>query len=79
MARRCAITGKGPRSGNNVSHANNRTKRWFRPNLARKKVWIPELGRSVRLKLSTTALKSIDRDGLLRYLKKNGLTLKDVT
>ena len=79
MARRCVITGKGPRSGNNVSHANNRTKRWFRPNLARKKVWIPELGRSVRLKLSTTALKSIDRDGLLRYLKKNGLKLKDVT
>jgi large subunit ribosomal protein L28 len=79
MARRCAITGKGPRSGNNVSHAKNRTKRWFHPNLASKKVWIPELGRSVRLKISTTALKSIDRDGLLRYLKKKGLTLKDVT
>lgn len=79
MARRCAITGKGPRSGNNVSHAKNRTKRWFHPNLTSKKVWIPELGRSVRLKLSTTALKSIDRDGLLRYLRKKGLKLKDVT
>jgi large subunit ribosomal protein L28 len=78
MARKCAITGKGPRSGNNVSHANNRTKRWFHPNLVTKRIWVAELNRHVRLKVSTKALKSIDRDGLLRYLKKNGLELKDV-
>ncbi len=78
MARKCAITGKGPRSGNNVSHANNRTKRWFHPNLVTKRIWVPELDRHVRLKVSTKVLKSIDRDGLLRYLKKNGLELKDV-
>jgi large subunit ribosomal protein L28 len=78
MARKCAITGKGPRSGNNVSHANNRTKRWFHPNLVTKRIWVDELGRHVRLKVSTKALKAIDRDGLLRTLKKNGLQLKDV-
>jgi len=78
MARKCAITGKGPRSGNNVSHANNRNKRWFHPNLVTKRIWVDELGRHVRLKVSTKTLKAIDRDGLLRTLKKNGLQLKDV-
>jgi len=78
MARKCAITGKGPRSGNNVSHAKNRTKRWFRPNLVTKRIWVDELGRHIRLKVSTKTLKAIDRDGLLRTLKKNGLQLKDV-
>ena len=43
-----------------------------------KRIWVAELNRHVRLKVSTKALKSIDRDGLLRYLKKNGLELKDV-
>ena len=78
MARKGAITGKGPRSGNNVSHAKNRTKRWFRPNLVTKRIWVDELGRHIRLKVSTKTLKAIDRDGLLRTLKKNGLQLKDV-
>ncbi len=78
MARKCAITGKGPRSGNNVSHAKNRTKRWFHPNLVTKRIWVDELGRHVRLKVSTKTLKAIDRDGLLRTLKKNGKQLKDV-
>lgn len=78
MARKCVITGKGPRSGNNVSHAKNRTKRWFHPNLVTKRIWVDELGRHVRLKVSTKTLKAIDRDGLLRTLKKNGKQLKDV-
>lgn len=78
MANKCAITGKGPRSGNNVSHANNRTKRWFKPNLVTKRIWVDELGRHIRLKVSTKTLKAIDRDGLMRTLKKNGLELKDV-
>ena len=54
MARKCAITGKGPRSGNNVSHAKNRTKRWFRPNLQSKRIWVPEENRYVRIKISTS-------------------------
>ena len=67
MARRCSITGKKPLSGNNVSHAHN------------KRIYVPELGRFVRLKLSTRALRSVTRVGLLPYLRKNGLQLKDVT
>ena len=79
MARKCAITGKRPRSGNNVSHATNRTKRWFRPNLVNKRLWVEELGRHVRVKIATSALKAIDRDGLTAYLRKNGLQLRDIT
>jgi ribosomal protein L28 len=52
--------------------------RLFHPNLVNKRIWVDELGRHVRLKVSTKTLKAIDRDGLLRTLKKNGLQLKDV-
>ena len=61
MSKRCAITGKGPRSGNNVSHAKNRTKRWFKPNLQKKKVTID--GKTVRVWISTRALRTLDKQG----------------
>ena len=79
MARKCSITGKRPLSGNNVSHAHNKTRRSQKPNIRKKRVYVPELGRFVRLTLSTRALRSISKVGLLPYLKKNGLELKDVT
>ncbi len=79
MSRRCAITGKGGLAGNNVSHANNRTKRRQLPNLQRKRIFIPELGRTVRVRVSVSTLRTITRQGLLPYLKKQGLTLKDIT
>ncbi len=79
MARRCSITGKRPLSGNNVSHANNKTKKWQKPNVTYKRLYVPELDRTVRVKLSTRALRSVSKLGLLPYLKKNGLSLKDVT
>ncbi|MCY4047110.1 MAG: 50S ribosomal protein L28, partial [Candidatus Dadabacteria bacterium] len=63
MARRCAITGKGPLSGNNVSHANNKTRRRQIPNLQNKRIFVPELGRFVRIKLSARALRTIDKKG----------------
>jgi len=78
MARRCAITGKKPMSGHNVSHANNRTKRRFLPNLIMKRIFVPEIGRSVRLKISTSALRTIQKKGLLKTLKDEGLKLRDV-
>ena len=78
MARRCAITGKKPMSGNNVSHANNRTKRRFLPNLITKRIFVPEMGRTVRLKISTSALRTIQKKGLLKTLKDEGLKLRDV-
>lgn len=79
MSRKCTITGKKPLSGNNVSHAHNKTRRQQLPNIRKKRIFVPELGRYVRLQLSTRALRSISKVGLLNYLKKNDLTLKDVT
>ncbi len=61
MSKRCALTGKGPRSGNNVSHAKNRTKRWFKPNLQKKKVTIN--GVTKRVWISTRALRTLDKEG----------------
>jgi large subunit ribosomal protein L28 len=79
MSRKCSITGKKPLSGNNVSHAHNKTKKWQKPNIHDKRLYVPELGRTVRVRLSTRALRSVSKLGLLSYLKKNGLQLKDVT
>jgi large subunit ribosomal protein L28 len=79
MARKCSITGKKPLAGNNVSHAHNKTRRYQRPNIQKKRIYVPELGRFVRLSLSTRALRSVSKVGLLAYLKKNNLQLKDVS
>lgn len=79
MARRCSVTGKRPLTGYNVSHAHNKTKKRQLPNLQRKRIFVPELGKTVRIKVSTSALRSIDKVGLVRFLKKNGLRLQDIT
>jgi large subunit ribosomal protein L28 len=74
MSRICQITGKKAISGNNVSHANNRTKRKFYPNLQTKKFYIPEEDRWITLKVSTSAIKTISKNGIyavLKDLKKN--------
>ena len=63
MARRCSITGKGVMTGNNVSHANNRTRRRFLPNLQRASLMSEVLGRPVRLRLSTAAIRTIEHKG----------------
>ena len=63
MARRCMITGKGVQTGNNVSHANNKTRRTFRPNLQRASFLSDALGHSVRLRLSTNAIRTIEHNG----------------
>ncbi len=78
MSKICKITGKRPLVGNNVSKANNKTKRRQLPNLQNKKIFVPELGKTVRIKVSTNALKSIDKEGLMVFLKKKNLTLSDV-
>mgnify|MGYP001158304089 CR=1 FL=1 len=78
MARVCKITGKRPLVGNNVSKSNHKTKRRQLPNLQNKKIYVPELGRKIQVKLSTSALKSIDKCGLMSYLKKQGLNLSDI-
>lgn len=78
MSKVCKITGKRPLTGNNVSHAHNRTKRRQYPNLQSKRIYVPELDKFVRVKLSTRALKSITSQGLMPYLRKQGLSLKDI-
>lgn len=75
---KCKVTGKGPLSGNNVSKANNHTKKWQRPNVHKKRVYVPELGRAVSLSVSSRGLRTITRSGLMEFLKKNNLQLKDV-
>ncbi len=79
MSRKCNITGKKPNSANNVSHANNKTKRRQKPNLQKKKIYIPEEDRWVKVKLSNRALRTVSKKGLLNYLSDQGLKLKDVT
>ncbi|MCG8479120.1 MAG: 50S ribosomal protein L28 [Spirochaetales bacterium] len=79
MSRKCAISGKRPLSGNNVSHAHNKTKKWQRPNVHTKRLYVPELKRFVRVKLSTHALRTVSKIGLLPYLRKKGLKIKDIT
>jgi large subunit ribosomal protein L28 len=69
MSRRCQITGIGPLTGNNVSHAHNRTKRRFLPNLQKKRIWVQELNRFVTLKLSTKAIKNISKNGTSEVAK----------
>jgi large subunit ribosomal protein L28 len=78
MARKCQLTGKGPLTGNRVSHSNKKTKRRQLPNLQKKRIYVPELDRWVSVKLSTRALRTVTRQGLMSFLRKNGLTLKDV-
>lgn len=63
MAKRCAITGKGVQSGNNVSHANNRTRRRFLPNLQEVSFMSETLGRAIRLRISTNAIRTIEHNG----------------
>ena len=70
MARVCEITGKRPMSGNNVSHAKNRNKRRFLPNLQRRKFWIESENRWISLRLSNAALRTIDKNGIDAVLAK---------
>jgi len=79
MAKVCDLTGKKPLVGNHVSHANNKVKRRQNPNLHTKRFYIPEIDRTVKLKLSNRALRTINKKGLLSFLKDEGIRLKNIT
>ncbi|MFW8565757.1 50S ribosomal protein L28 [Orrella sp. 11846] len=64
MARVCQVTGKGPIVGNNVSHANNKTKRRFLPNLQSRRFWVESENRWVRLRVSANGIRTIDKLGI---------------
>lgn len=64
MANVCMVTGKKPITGNNVSHANNRTRRRFSPNIHTHRFWVESENRFVKLKVSTKGMRTIDKNGI---------------
>ena len=68
MSRICQVTGKRPQMGNNVSHANNKTRRRFLPNLHNRKFWVESENRWVRLRISNDGLRLIDKHGIDKVL-----------
>lgn len=70
MSRVCQLTGKKPISGNKVSHSNRKTKRRFLPNLIKKRFYIPEKDEWVTLKISTSALRTVNKIGIYEFIKK---------
>lgn len=76
MAKVCVVTGKKPISGNRVSHANNKSKRRFEPNLHDKRFWVPSENRFVTLRVSSRGMRNINKIGIdkvLADLRKNGV------
>jgi large subunit ribosomal protein L28 len=69
MARRCELTGTTVMSGNNVSHAHNKTRRKFLPNLQKKRIWLPEEKRFITVKATAKALKTLDKKGIYAMIK----------
>ena len=75
MSRQCQVTGKRTVTGNNVSHAMNKTRRRFMPNLHERRFWVASENRWVKLRVSTKALRTIDKNGIdavLADLRKQG-------
>jgi len=70
MARVCQVTGKKPMVGNNVSHAQNKTKRRFLPNLQNRKFWVESESRWVSMRITNAALRTIDKNGIDSVLAK---------
>ena len=70
MSKVCQLTGKKPLSGNNVSHAKNKTKRKQYPNLQKKRIWLEDEKRWVTLKLSTRAIRTLEKKGVKALLNK---------
>ena len=77
MARKRISTAK-PQFGNNKPFSQKRTRRKFKPNMQSKRIYVPELGRAVRVRVSTSELKTIDKIGMREFLKRRGMSLKDV-
>ena len=70
MARVCQLTGKKRITGNNVSHSNIKTKRKFNPNIQEKRIYIPEEGKWIKLKVSTSVLRTMNKKGVSAVLKE---------
>lgn len=78
MSAVCQVTGRAPMSGNRVSHANNKNKRVFRPNLHKKRYWLAAEGRYITLRVSAGGIRTIDKKGIdavVAGLRANGVKL----
>ena len=75
MSRTCEITGKRRLAGNTVSHSNRKTRRFQQPNLVTKRIYIPEENRTVTVRLSARALRTLNKKGLRQFLKEEGRSL----
>ena len=71
---KCSFTGKKPMAGNRVSHSHRKTRHWQLPNVQSKRVWDDENGRWVRIRVSTRALRTISKKGLVQAAKDHGFT-----
>ena len=69
MARKCQLTGVGPVSGNSISHAHNKTKKRFLPNLHKKRIWVKELNKFVTVRVTAGALRTISKNGTSEIAK----------
>ena len=69
------ITGKRRLRARSVSHSNIKTPRWQNVNVQKRRLWVPELGRYVSMKIATSDLRTIDKIGLIAYAKQNGLKI----
>jgi len=69
MARRCQVSGIGPVAGSSVSHAHNKTKKRFLPNLQKKRIWVKELNKFVTVRVSASALRTISKNGTSQIAK----------
>lgn len=79
MGKVCAITGKKRVFGNNRPFSEKKTRRSWKPNVQKRKLFIPELGRTVRVQLSTSAMRTVEKNGgLMPYLKSRGMRIEDV-
>ena len=76
MSRVCSLSKKGPQTGHRVSHSNIKTKHRFLPNLQKKRCWSVELKKFITLRLSTSALRTVDKIGLDKFAKKANIKLK---
>lgn len=79
MARKCSISGTRGQFGQRVSHANNKTKHTFLPNVQTKRIYLSDQKRFIRIKVSTRMIRTIDKIGLEATLKKHGLTIAQIS
>ena len=75
MARKCSLTGVRGLNGNSVSHSQRKTKRVQQPNLIKKRIFIPEENRTITLRLTTRALRTLNKKGVSQFLKEAGISV----